>query len=91
MTLNVQRRPAGEPGGDGSGETVPTSVPHVPAQRVQVSRKGVRTVSVQCPFCNRLHVHGWPLTDGDEPAELSRVSHCVGVESRTYRIEVTTA
>lgn len=71
-----------------AGEAVPTSVPHVTPLRVQVSRKGVRTVSIKCPFCNRPHVHGWPLSDGDGPAELSRVSHCVDGEARTYRIAI---
>jgi hypothetical protein len=56
---------------------------------VQRDRRGVRTVTVACPYCRptrggnpRKHTHGWG--DGDaEPG--SRVSHCLDGR-RDYRI-----
>ncbi len=40
---------------------------------------GNRTVTVRCPYCRRLHVHGWPREyAGEHPG--NRLSHCVKPE-----------
>jgi hypothetical protein len=56
------------------------------AVAVQRDRRGVRTVTVACPYCPptrggnpRLHVHGWP-DDAEKPGY--RGAHCGGVQSR---------
>lgn len=49
--------------------TTPVAV----VERVDTDRYGVRTVLARCPYCGRLHRHGWPA-DADEPG--SRVAHC---------------
>lgn len=38
-----------------------------------VDRRGIRTVTVRCPYCKRRHIHGWPLSSADPGV---RASHC---------------
>lgn len=53
---------------------------------VSVGRRGQRTVTVRCPYCERTHVHGWPLNDATPG---TRQAHChdrADGEHRSYRI-----
>lgn len=52
------------------------------------NRQHFLLVVTRCPFCRRKHTHGAP--DGLATREERRISHCVSVESRTYRILVDT-
>jgi hypothetical protein len=58
---------------------------------VQRDRRGVRTVTVACPYCRSRngkpgrHTHGW---GDDSPEPGSRVPHCVDGRRRGYRIEL---
>lgn len=45
----------------------------VPVIRARTDRRGVRSVTVVCPFCGCTHVHGWP-PDHAQPGH--RLSHC---------------
>lgn len=61
----------------------------IPAARVLSIRKlrHTRLVRVRCPFCSRLHTHGWPF---EAPDIGLRVSHCHrpnGESARTYRVD----
>ncbi len=42
-------------------------------------RHGDRCVRTRCPYCRRLHTHGWPA---DEPDVGSRRAHCGGGDYR---------
>ena len=47
--------------------------------------KATRLVVVMCPFCERLHVHGWPYRSGPPG---TRVAHCAGSGLiRSYEIK----
>jgi hypothetical protein len=41
---------------------------------VGTTRRGGRVVTVRCPHCTKLHVHGWPVGDA-EPG--MRNAHCL--------------
>jgi hypothetical protein len=65
-------------------EAVPEPAPvTITARTVTISPKGVRSVTVECPYCGRKHVHGWPV---GEPQPGPRISHC-RQNPRTYYIE----
>jgi hypothetical protein len=40
---------------------------------IPADRRGGRMVRVQCPWCSRTHLHGWPA---GQPAPGWRVPHC---------------
>lgn len=66
-----------------AGPTV-TAVPIVPVIGITEGRT-TRTVTIRCPFCARLHSHGWPYEDGDsDPGH--RVAHCKRGGLRGYEI-----
>lgn len=48
---------------------------------VRADRRGIRSVLVACPYCEKRHTHGW-VPD----ATPSRASHCGNGE---YRLVVT--
>jgi hypothetical protein len=66
-------------------------VPTVTVLRVKPIRRpagtGNRQVTIRCPFCRRLHFHGWPAGD---PEIGHRLPHCVGktIPNYGYEIEV---
>lgn len=57
------------------------STPFAVIVSTATDRRGVRSVRVSCPYCNRRHVHGW-----DPNATATRVSHC---GQGDYRLVVT--
>ena len=66
-------------------------IPTVKVLRVKAIRRpagtGNRQVTVRCPFCRRLHYHGWPA---GETVIGHRLSHCAGktVPNNGYDIAV---
>lgn len=70
-----------------------TAPPIAEAVLIAVDRKGIRSVTVRCPYCKgrngkaRVHIHGWPRSSDDR--EFLRRPHCLdGVRRREYRIVV---
>ncbi len=57
--------------------------PRAHVARVTVDRRGIRTVTVNCPWCHRAHTHGWPTTDPDVGL---RHSHCRKNPGLVYRV-----
>jgi len=39
--------------------------------RVRVDKYGRKRIDVTCPYCGKIHSHGWT------PPDLSRYSHCL--------------
>lgn len=39
--------------------------------RVRVDKYGRKRIDVLCPYCGKIHSHGWT------PPDLSRYSHCL--------------
>lgn len=83
-TPGKQQRPGGATQGDagksfdGDTNSVPVGadnpIPAVPVIGITEGRT-TRTATIRCPFCARLHTHGWPYSDGDNnPGH--RVAHC---------------
>ena len=58
--------------------------PNIPvvADRIDINHRGIRTVRVSCPFCCRVHSHGWPSSDL-QPGH--RRAHCL---AGTYTITI---
>jgi hypothetical protein len=48
-------------------------LPAAPVESGWTSRQGNRCVRARCPFCRRLHIHGWPHS---QPDVGHRVAHC---------------
>lgn len=66
-------------------ESVSPSAPIVATVLRVSNTKGTRLVVIDCSFCRKRHVHGWPYNPDDVGL---RVAHCGG--GRQYRIEAAT-
>lgn len=83
--MTTKQSPGGESGAlEAFGGAEDMVTPTVHPLAIVVGRRGVRTVTIRCPYCSRLHSHGWPLDNEDVG---HRLAHC-GI-LRGYRIEAT--
>lgn len=53
--------------------TATATIPDAEVLAVALDRRGVRTVTVACPYCGRTHTHGWP--EGEDAPGV-RLAHC---------------
>lgn len=73
MTPAKQNRPAGNGTAQETAWTATATIPDAAVIDVSLDRRGVRTVTVACPYCGRTHTHGWP-EGADAPGV--RLAHC---------------
>lgn len=87
MTPTDESRPAanGAAASGAGAAMLPPRVPHARLLRVDHDlRRGVRTVTVACPYCRRRHVHG--VSPSNAVPVGSRLSHCIDRTPEPYLI-----
>lgn len=85
MSAMRSRPPVGEPGAANvsrAGDT--TSVTPAADVLLVIPTDTTRLVRVRCPYCGRIHTHGWPYGETGQPGH--RVAHCKAGRSRGYEI-----
>lgn len=84
MSAMRSRPPVGEPGAakvSRAGDT--TSVTPAADVLLVIPTDTTRLVRVRCPYCGRIHTHGWPT--GDAQPGLRR-PHCRRAAGRDYLV-----